>query len=155
MKFRMLSNEELLALEKDLKHFLIANGVEGDSWKRINEEEPAKAVELVALFSDIVLQKVYEKLEYLELRSSMRCMLFQFEQEIAKLIVIEAPEGVDLSTPESIQEALRNRLKDIRFYRSSKPYSKSREEEIHYWIAQGCTASHATFWTQVNQLITY
>lgn len=151
----MLSNEELHALEEDLKHFLIANGIDGDTWQRINDEEPEKAEELVGLFSDVVLQKVYEKLEYLELRTEQRCLVFHFEGDHAKLVVIEAPEGLNLSSPESIQEALRDRLMDLGFYRSSKPYSQSREEEIHHWITQGCAASHAAFWTQVNQLITH
>lgn len=155
MKFRMLSNEELQTLEEDLKHFLIANGVEGDSWKRLNEEEPEKAIELVALFSDLVLQKVYEKLEFLELRTPQRCMIFKFEESKAELIVIEAPEDTDLSSPESIQKALTENLRDLNFYRSSKGYSKGREDEIHYWIEQGSTASHGEFWQQINQIITH
>lgn len=151
----MLSNEELQALEEDLKHFLIANGVEGDTWQRLNKEDPEKALELVALFSDVVLQKVYEKLEYLELRSPQRCMTFKFGENKADLIVIEAPENIDLSNPENIQNALSSRLKELNFYRSSKHYSKAREEEIHYWVAQGCVASHASFWNQINQIIAH
>ena len=54
MKFRILRDEELKVLEEDLKHFLIANGIDGDLWKEINENDPDKAIDLVAVFSDIV-----------------------------------------------------------------------------------------------------
>ena len=39
MKFRILSDEELKVFEEDLKHFLIANGIDGSSWEKINKED--------------------------------------------------------------------------------------------------------------------
>lgn len=101
MKYRMLSTEELAHFEEDLKQFLIVNGVHGDEWEQMNRETPEKAIELVGLFSDTVLQKVYEKIRFLEFRSADSCLVFHCLSDRMLLIAIQGtkPE-VDLSTPE-------------------------------------------------------
>ncbi|WP_430405394.1 DUF6495 family protein [Fluviicola sp.] len=43
MKYRILSDEELQHLEGDLKAFLIINGVHGEEWAKLNQEDPQKA----------------------------------------------------------------------------------------------------------------
>ena len=57
MKYRILSNEELSHLEEDFKHFLIVNGVHAEEWEALNNNDVDKAVQLVEVFSDTVLQK--------------------------------------------------------------------------------------------------
>ena len=76
MKYRMLTADELVPFEEELKQFLIVNGVHGDEWEQMNRDTPEKAIELVELFSDTVLQKVYEKIEFLEFRSVDSCLVF-------------------------------------------------------------------------------
>lgn len=155
MKYRILTHEELSHLEEDLKHFLIVHGVHGDEWQRINQEEPSKAVQLVEIFSDTVLQKVYEKLGYLEFRSEQTCMVFKFGQNEVQLISIQRKQGslIDLSTPESIHEALKKSLADLDFFYSKKEYSASREAEIYQMLEQGCLLSSQEFWDLLIQLI--
>ena len=69
----MLSQEELELLEEDLKAFLIVNGIHADEWEQMNTAAPEKAIELVELFSDTVLQKVYENLRFIEHRTTRSC----------------------------------------------------------------------------------
>ena len=103
MKYRILTTEELTHFEEDLKQFLIVNGVHGDEWERMNRETPDKAVELVALFSDTVLQKVYEKIRFLEFRSVDSCLVFHCLSDRMLLIAIQRTQpDLDLSTPENI-----------------------------------------------------
>jgi hypothetical protein len=152
MKYRRLTNEELIPLEEELKHFLIVNGVHGEEWEKINKENPVRASELVEVFSDTVLQKVYEKLEYLEHRSAQTCMVFRCMGDSTELIVLQRkPDtSVDLSTPDSIHDALVKQLDSITFYTSSRKNTKERELEIHQLIEQGCVLSSGEFWQQLK-----
>ncbi len=152
MKYRILSNEELSHLEEDFKHFLIVNGVHAEEWEALNKKDVDKAVQLVEVFSDTVLQKVYEKIEYVEFRSVDTCMVFHLCQEKIELISIhrKASSEADLSTIESIHEALKNDADQLNFFKTEKPYSKNREAEIHEMIEQGCVLSSSQFWTALS-----
>ena len=72
----MLTSEELSLLEEDLKQFLVVNHVYKEEWEEINATNPELAAKLVELFSDSVLQTVYEKIEFLEHRSADSCFVF-------------------------------------------------------------------------------
>lgn len=155
MKYRILSNEELSHLEEDFKHFLIVNGVHAEEWEALNKNEVDKAVQLVEVFSDTVLQKVYEKIEYLEFRSLDNCMVFHFGEDKIELISIQRKvnSSVDLSTVESIHDALKKQATELTFFKSEKSYSKEREAEIHDMIEQGCLLSSSQFWTALSLTI--
>jgi hypothetical protein len=152
MKYRILSKEELSHLEEDFKHFLIVNGVHAEEWEALNKNEVDKAVQLVEVFSDTVLQKVYEKIEYLEFRSLDTCMVFQLCEAKIELISIhrKAESTADLSTVESIHETLKNHADQLTFFKTEKNYSKNREAEIHDMIEQGCLLSSSQFWTALS-----
>ena len=153
MKYRLLTDEELKHLEEELKHFLIVNHVHKEEWERINKEQPELALELVGLFSDQVLQRVYENISFLENRTKDSCFVFHCYKEKIDLIAIQAKnenKSIDFSTPESIHEALTKHSKDVGFFRHSKPYTKSREEEIHQLIEQGCVKSTESFWNSLQ-----
>ena len=152
MKYRILTNEELAILEKDFVAFLIVNGIEGDMWAKINQEEPDKAIELVELFSDTVLQKVYEKIFYLEKRSEESCMVFYVGEKDMQLIVLsrKSESTIDLTTPELIHSALTNNLSELEVFSSKKPLNKTHELEVHDLVASGCVLSDKSFWTSLK-----
>lgn len=153
MKYRMLTDEELEHLEGDLKAFLIVNGIEGDTWKKLNESEPEKAIALVELFSDNVLQIVYEKLEFLEFRSEDSCLVFHLLPEEVHLISVSRKPGssCNLSTVESIHDALVNHSSALTWFRTSKGYGDSREQEIHRLLENGSVLSTKEFWEALEQ----
>jgi hypothetical protein len=156
MKYRMLTDEELRHLEEDLKHFLIVNGVHDTQWEAMNRDEPEKAVELVGVFSDTVLQKVYEKLEFLEFRSPDSCLVFHCLPEEQEVIAINRKPGesaVDLSTVEGIHDALTQSIDDLSFFRSKKAYTETREEAIHQLIESGCLVSSKEFWEALVKVL--
>lgn len=154
MKYRMLTREELEIFEEDLKHFLIVNGVHAEEWEKMNREDEEKATALVGLFSDMVLQKVYEKLRFIEHRSKQSCMVFHLLETGIELISLNAKnEAVDLSTPEGIHAALVDYTESLTFFKSEKAYAKSREEEIHEMLMQGCVNSSEAFWMQLNKAL--
>ena len=155
MKYRMLSNDELIHLEDDLKAFLIINGIHADEWERLNTEDPKRAIELVGIFSDTVLEKVYEKIRFLEFRSEGSCMVFQFLDDKMQLISFNRREesNIDLGSPEGIHEALARHFDQLSFFRSERPYSRSREMEIHQLLEQGCYVSAEDFWTALEEVL--
>lgn len=152
-KYRYLTDEELNHLEKELKQFLIVNYVYDAEWKELNQSAPDKALELIALFSDQVLHRVYEKITYLEKRSREACFVFKFDQEqVQALIMQSSAEQLDLSTPENIHKALTTQLSALKFYKSSKAVKQTKEQEIHQLIEQGAVLSSADFWNELEKL---
>lgn len=155
MKYRILSDEELSHLEGDLKAFLIINGIEGDTWKKMNEEEPEKAMALIELFSDKVLETIYEKIDFLEFRTNDSCLVFHLGEKEQSLISIQkkADSSVDLSTPEGIHDALKNHFSELEFFTSKRNYTQEREAEIHTLINQGCVLSTKEFWNSLQEVL--
>lgn len=140
--------------DEDFKHFSVANGVSGEDWVRLNEEEPNKALKLVEIFSDTLLQKVYERVKFIEHRSASSCMVFHLKPDVIDLISINAKsEEADLSTPESIHESLIKKADQLTIFKTSKKYSKNREEEIHDMLEQGCVNSSEAFWILLEKVL--
>jgi hypothetical protein len=154
MKYRILTTDELLHFEEDLKQFLIVNGVHGDEWEQMNRDTPEKAIELVELFSDTVLQKVYEKIEFLEFRSVDSCLVFHCLSDRSLLIAVQHSQpDLDLSSPDTIHAALSGDLSKLNFFRSEKMHQHSREVEVHRLIEQGCVPSDEAFWNALVGIV--
>ena len=156
MKYRLLTDEELRLLEDDLKQFLVVNQVYKEEWAEMNKSNPVLALEMIELFSDNVLQIVYEKVKFLEHRTSDSCFVFNCGAEKLELIAIQKKnptELVDLSTPEEIHEALTKNAGLLSFFTNEKPYSQSRESEIHQMLDQGCVNSTEDFWNALSQIL--
>ena len=148
----------MLFRSDDLKQFLIVNHVYKEEWATMNKENPELAQKLIVLFSDEVLQIVYEKVKFLEFRSPESCFIFHCKPDQIELVSMQrkSPDSpVDFSSPESIHDALVNFPKEITFSQSQKPYSDAREQEIHRMIAQGCLNSTASFWDSIQEVVKF
>lgn len=154
MKYRILTKQEMDIFDEDFKHFLITNGVKNEEWLAMNQSDIGKATTLVELFSDTVLHKVYEKIEFIEFRSPDACMIFRCLPERMELISLNKKQGIsDLSTPETIHEALLKSPEDLSIFKSEKEYSISREEEMHELFEKGCFVSSQEFWNALQVLV--
>ena len=81
-------------------------------------------------------------------------MVFNLMQEKIELISINAKsDEINLSTPESIHDALSNKASELSIFKTQKKYSKVREEEIHEMLEQGCVNSSEAFWYQLEKVI--
>ena len=139
--------------DQDFKHFLIANGVSNEEWVELNQKNISKATQLVELFSDTIFQKVYEKIQFIEFRSAESCIVFNCLPDSIELISINRKsDQIDLSTPDSIHEALTKNSSEINCFKSSKKYNTLRELEIHQMIENGCFNSSEDFWDSLTQL---
>ncbi|MEO9258353.1 MAG: DUF6495 family protein [Crocinitomicaceae bacterium] len=154
MDYRMLSREEMTLFDEDFKHYLIVNGIPNEAWLEMNEKNVSEAQKIVEVFSDVVLQKAYEKIQFLEFRSKQQLMLFSCEKEEIHLIGLSSKdEAVDFSTPEAIQESILNYNSQIQSFRQTKKYSKKREIELFEMTEQGCVVSTKIFWDKITKLI--
>lgn len=156
-KYRFLSDEELSHLEEEFKQFLIVNHVHAEEWADLNKKDPEKALEIVGLFSDQVLQRVYEKMEYLERREANSCFLFKLGAKELSLIVLQLEPGAnseaDLSTVDSIHKTMINWPTSVSYFTQKKGYTKSREEEMHQLIEQGAEISSVEFWESLENTL--
>jgi len=155
MKYRLLTMEELEVFEQDFKQFLIVNGVHSEEWEEMNRSNKQKAVQLVEVFSDSVLQKVYEKIRFLEHRSKNSCLVFKLNKENVELISIHTKEDSTLSleTPESIHQAFQKNVEELSVFKTEKPYEKTRELEVHKLLQQDCFQSSELFWESLISII--
>jgi Family of unknown function (DUF6495) len=154
MKYRVLTKQEMEIFDEDFKYFLITNGVKNEEWLAMNQSDIEKATTLVELFSDTVLHKVYEKIEFIEFRSPDACMIFRCLPERMELISLNKKQGIsDLSSPETIHEALSKSPEDLSIFKSEKTYSLSREEEMHELFEKGCFISSQEFWNALQVLV--
>jgi len=154
MKYRMLNKEEMQIFDEDFKHFMITNGVSNEDWLEMNINNIPKATQLVELYSDTVLQKVYEKIKFIEFRSVDSCIVFNCLETEMHIISLNKKGGdLDLSTPETIHAAFIKDADNLTCFKSKKAHNTTREQEIHQLIEQGCFNSSEEFWNALTQLV--
>ena len=155
MKYRMLTMEELGLLEEELKQFLIVNSVHGDEWERLCREERGKAEKLIEMFSDTVLQTVYERVKFVEYRTEDIWVLIQVLDDRAESITIKRNEdsAIDLSSDAVLDKVFKQHRQEIEVFRASKGHKLSREEEVHNLILTGCVPSNSERWCALDKLI--
>lgn len=87
--YRCLSEEELNLLEDEFKAFLIVNNLFSEDWFNLNVENPAKAREVVELFSKTVFDQIISNSNYLILHSPKLIHLVKKENETLTAIWIK------------------------------------------------------------------
>lgn len=142
-KYRILSLEELQALEKEFISYLILNGIDAGDWEKLKKEDKPAAEEIVEQFSEAVFEKIFRKVEYLEWISPKEIRTFQCLREKIVLVGIKAtPESeADFTNPDYIKRTLENPQRDFKIYSTEKEYNKQREEELFEMTTYGCVIS--------------
>ena len=135
MHYPCLSLEQLEALETDFVAFLIVNGVEGETWKTINETNPSKAQELATLFSQVVWEKVLKETKYVKrVSETERIFGYLGEEQGVLLIGQQNPSG-------------------WAFHKAKKQWGSNRESEVFTLLQQGFERATEQEFTEVSQLI--
>lgn len=142
MKYKYLNSDELQLLENELLQFLIVNGIDGETWKRINQNEPEKAIELVGLFSDLVWQRTLEKVQYGEQIWQNRYMIFEFgSTQIDMYGLLYNKQEKTCNSFQDFLAILKEQPKDIEVFHQTKPYQSTRELELFEMINNGLLLS--------------
>lgn len=157
MKFKRLPDTELKKLEKDFVQFLVSNTITADDWEKLKTSDKTKVEELIDLFSDIVYQKVMEKIEYLEFRSVSDIKSFKCGKEEIELIMIQVNEslGLDLRKPNELKKLEHHPntiAENVKLLSASKKYNPSREEEVFNIMNNGAVKTDSTMFLLLENL---
>lgn len=142
MKYRLLTKDELEELEKEFVTFLAANGIPAEDWVRIKENEPAKSQELIAIFSDVVFDKILSQVHYLEYRQPDIIRIFRFGEEkvIMNGLRLEGKSAIDFTKNQDVT-ALMQLFKlspgKLKIFTAEKTYQKDRLQEIFQLMQNG------------------
>jgi hypothetical protein len=156
-KYRLLSIDELQALEKEFIDFLILNGIEAKDWEKLKMNDKPAAEKVIELFSDVVFEKIFRKVEYLEQRSTKEIRCFQCLGDKLVLVGIKAPAGsnADFNNSEYISSIMKNPAEEFDVYTSEKVYSKQREVELFDMTQAGCTISDGKLFKAICLIFPY
>jgi hypothetical protein len=147
MRFRRLTKDELVHLEKEFVQFLAVNGVEAQDWESFKTTNPKFCEEKIDEFSDVVIGGVLHKAKYAEHCSKNDWMLFKLEEESVHLIVIHSDQ-IDL-TSQSIGE---EDYCKIEVFKKSKSYSKNKEDDLFEMMQQGCVITDGVLFEKFSNL---
>ncbi|MEM1124887.1 MAG: DUF6495 family protein [Bacteroidota bacterium] len=147
MKYRRLTNEELTELERDFVKFLAANHITADDWVKLKDTNMDKVEELIGIYSDIVFDKTFEKVEYLEFMTPHDIKTFhcQADKMVMMGIAVAKESGVDFTqndTAQDIMATLKKAEAEISIYTAEKAYNNGhREKELFQMMESGCLIS--------------
>ncbi|MEO0469968.1 MAG: DUF6495 family protein [Bacteroidota bacterium] len=135
MKYRCLTDEELQELETELVQFLIANGVDGPDWKRLNEVHPDRALRLVEIFSEQVFDKIISDAKFMLHIGPQSLFAFHCEADLIHLMglkvvgkTVNLQDEPYLSQPAKIFEQIP--AANLQLFHQSKAYQPDRSLEL-------------------------
>ncbi|MES2284588.1 MAG: DUF6495 family protein [Bacteroidota bacterium] len=139
-KYKRLSSEELQALEKEFINFLSSMQITGPDWEKMKSKEAEKAEELIAVFSDVVYDKVLTKIKFLEYRDEKTLNIFKCMDDKIALVGLRVKEhsSLDLTAPDIFSQWTNNNTSSINVIKTEKNYIKERGVEIFELLQTGC-----------------
>jgi len=153
-KYRRLSDEELKELEQEFKQFLIANGVHNEEWVKINKEHPDEALNLVDLFSDLVLEKSLEQIKYLIHATEGDIKVFWFQKNKARLVALKSNTSVINFTSDVWMSEIPEHFSKVEFFTSEKEFDeKERSNELYTLIKAGAQVSSEQMFKLIHELV--
>lgn len=155
MKYERLTREQLEELHEEFATFLASQQITRDEWENIKREKPSVAEEELDLFSDLVWEGVFTKVEFLEHFSPQHIFLFHFDTDTIDLIGIKVNnQAVDLQTTEGYQWLKQNLLNDdVDIYASEKPITADRNKDIFALIKQGANITQGKLYQFFEPMI--
>jgi len=145
-KYRLLTTEELVQLEKIFINFLAANSTTAEDWNNIKANDSNKMNSLIEEFSDVVFEKTLDNVEYLEKRHSKKLLMYKFNEDHLLLegIEIEGDTSFDFRDEFSLT-ALSDLFEDksikMTFIIGNKPYFEDFKKEAFDLMESGAMIS--------------
>jgi len=144
LKYRVLTKEELLSLETEFKQFLILNELHDAEWRQLASQNPEKAQGFIDLFSNIVLEKAYQKVPgLLQIGKDFLCV-FHLEDETWKLYHFNTKNAalLDAIHIDNFVEELLKHTSAFEFHIGSKESSSQKAATVHELICKGAVILH-------------
>ena len=153
VKYRRLSSDELVELQKEFVEYLVVNGITADEWERMKQADLSKAERIIDLFSDVVFEGVFRKARFLEHVSPDQLFTFHAMEEKILLIGITDETGsLDFTLPETFEQLKREVPGGLKIFQQEKPYQKQREVELFELVQKGAQLSDGGLFKQLSLL---
>lgn len=141
MKYKRLSNHELQELEQDFVKFLAANSITAADWEEIKSSSPVRTEELIALFSDLITERVLNETKYLELLTPKTAQAILCAQNEMILLAIYAPQdsSTDFTRFSAVRDLIQFAISDeqVKIISGKKKYRQERNLEIFNEMQNG------------------
>ncbi len=149
IRFRLLTNTELESLSEEFIQFLVVQGIDDQMWRDINTKTPEKANDLVSVFSDTVLKKVYSKVKFMSFVSEQVFSIFKIEAHTMHVVVIKNL-SIDLGFKdiEDVITRLKKDLNDCEAFTATRELGSGILDEIHSLTEKGCLIAEQDLWKQ-------
>ena len=159
IKYRRLDLHELENLEPEFIQFLASNGVDAQKWLTLKGENPAIVDGIISQFSNIVFDKILEKVSLIESRSEQAIYLYLCTaEEIVMHGVKLRNKQFDFDQIGEVidsEKLINTNFEDLQIMSGSKPYAGDRKKEIFEMLQQGCMISpNQDFYDYLNRLTT-
>lgn len=111
IKFRLLSQEELMSLENDFVLYLAARGITEKEWQAIKNRDDEQLFSILGDFSNMVWSKIFSGKEYMEYTAAGYKYLLHFRQNETEMFrfSMEPPYEVGHRTtprPTTVERAM-------------------------------------------------
>lgn len=158
LKYRRLTKDELQDLEPEFIKFLAAQSITAPDWEMIKAEKIEKRDELLALFSNIVLERVFSSIEYLEILTQDELRIFNMNKERGRLLGLKiSNKEADLREDTFIDKLFKdpNKLLSLKpkFYELIKNYDKPKAEEVFFLLNMGAKITDSTLYNALNSML--
>lgn len=151
MQYARLTKEQFQALHSEFCNFLALQGIDHGEWQQIKKDKPDLAEEELDLFSDMIWDKVLNKVEFLDHISSGHVFLFLCGPvEMLSIIVKTTHEEVDFQTNNGITWLLSHLADDkVSIHTGRKAYSSTRNIALFDLITQGAQLSDGRLYKSI------
>lgn len=153
MKYQRLTKEQFEELHEEFTTFLATQSIDAEKWKEIKEKRPSLAEEQLDLFSDMIWERVLEKVNYLENIASNYLFLFHIGKENMEAIIIHIlDESKDVTTKEGFMWLKDNMLSEnVQIRRGKKQFGEDRLQDIFALIRQGAEITEGILYRAIDE----
>lgn len=153
MKYQRLTKEQLDALHEEFATFLATQSIDAQMWMKIVLDQPTLAEEQLDLFSDMIWDRVLEKVVYLENIAPDYLFLFHIGQEAMHTIIIQIlDKSIDVTTKEGFLWLKENMLSEsVQIRRGSKQFGEDKLQDVFALIRQGAEISKGILYRAIEE----
>jgi hypothetical protein len=138
-RFRSLTSTELQELEAEFKQFLIVNQLYDKEWRELAANDPLKAQEFIDLFSDIVLEKTYSKVQGLVQIGQDFIALFLLQNTVWQFMHFQFQHNIDAEAKDinRFLSYLQTHISSVKLQKGSKAAPANKVASVHQLVCNG------------------
>jgi hypothetical protein len=155
LKYTLLSKEQLESLHQEFAVFLASQSIDKIEWDRIKKENPKLVDQEIELFSDMVWEKVLDRVSYLEHFTPNHIFLIQTQKEKFYSIIISTNQkNINFCNKEGLDWLEQNwNSNEIIFKTGQKTIEQDPNQEIFELIKKGATITSGELYQKINLIL--